>query len=130
MSELIDRADAVYEDIKGVPYKARVVIRELAGRVEAAEAKLAEARNQRALAPGYVWQDYYSPDDVLRIRQEIEAQRDAALAKLAAVEAAVSGHPKCDLYDDDDAISCGWKSAYRSVLANLGLPAGGENDGE
>ena len=48
-----------------------------------------------------------------------EAERDAALAAIERVRAAVSGHPECDCYEEGDVISCGWKSAYASVLAAL-----------
>ena len=45
-----------------------------------------------------------------------EAERDAALSTIAKVREAVSGHPKCDRYEDGDAITCGWKNAYASVV--------------
>ena len=50
---------------------------------------------------------------------DLVAERDAALAALERVRAAVSGHPKCDRYEEGDVISCGWKSAYASVVAAL-----------
>ena len=48
------------------------------------------------------------------------AERDAALEAIERVRAAVSGHPECDRYEEGDVISCGWKSAYASVVAALG----------
>ena len=45
-----------------------------------------------------------------------EAERDAALSTIAKVREAVSGHPECDRYEDGDAITCGWKNAYASVV--------------
>ena len=53
-----------------------------------------------------------------RVR-ELEAERDAALAALERIRRAVSGHPECDRYEEGDVISCGWKSAYASVVAAL-----------
>lgn len=47
------------------------------------------------------------------------AERDAALAAVDRVRAAVSGHPECDRYEEGDVISCGWKSAYASVVTAL-----------
>jgi hypothetical protein len=52
---------------------------------EDALAELDNARRFRSLPDGYVWQDYYSPDEVIRIRTEIDAERDAALATLQQV---------------------------------------------
>lgn len=57
------------------------------------------------------------------------AERDAALSAIAKVQEAVSGHPECDRYDDDDAITCGWKNAYASVVRALGsVPSTGEGN--
>lgn len=53
--------------------------------------------------------------DYLRMMRE----RDAALSTIAKVRAAVSGHPKCDQYEDDGPITCGWKNAYASVVRAL-----------
>ena len=50
-----------------------------------------------------------------RVR-ELVAERDAALSTIAKVREAVSGHPECDRYEDGDAITCGWKNAYASVV--------------
>jgi hypothetical protein len=47
---------------------------------------------------------------------ELRAERDAALAVLERIRQAVAGHPKCDRYEEGDAVSCGWKSAYASVV--------------
>ena len=44
---------------------------------------------------------------------------DAATAVIERIREAVSGHPECDRYSEDDVISCGWKSAYASVIAAL-----------
>ncbi|QDH92793.1 hypothetical protein KNU62_gp08 [Gordonia phage Bakery] len=51
-------------------------------------------RRFRSLPDGYVWQDYYSPDEVIRIREGIETARDAALATIQQVR---------ELADDLDA---------------------------
>ncbi len=50
---------------------------------------------------------------------KLKAERDAAVAVIERVQAAVSGHPECVRYEDGDVISCGWKSAYASVVAAL-----------
>ncbi len=52
-------------------------------------------------------------------RVKAEAERDAALAAIERIRQAVSGHPECDRYEEGDVISCGWKSAYASVVAAL-----------
>ena len=52
-------------------------------------------------------------------RDEARSRAEAAEAKIARIRDAVSGHPECDRYDEDDVISCGWKSAYASVVAAL-----------
>lgn len=51
--------------------------------------------------------------------RSMKAERDAALAALERIREAVSGHPECDRYEEGDVISCGWKSAYASVVAAL-----------
>lgn len=38
-----------------------------------------------------------------------------AANRLDAVSEALSRHPKCDKYDEDDVVSCGWKSAVRDI---------------
>ena len=55
------------------------------------------------------------PALLARVR-ELVAERDAALSTIAKVREAVSGHPECDRYEDGDAITCGWKNAYASVV--------------
>jgi len=41
-------------------------------------------------------------------------------ARLAAVEAALSNHPRvCDLYPDEGPFACGWKSAVADIEAVL-----------
>ena len=69
---------------------------ELLALIDALEAKtdeLEEARKYRTLPPGYVWQDYYSPDEVIVIRREVEfaietaeRERDEALAEVSKIE--------------------------------------------
>lgn len=51
--------------------------------------------------------------------RNVKAERDAALSAVERIREAVSGHPECDRYSEDDVISCGWKSAYASVVAAL-----------
>src|SRR5690625_2420319 len=63
------------------------------------------------------------PDDqaVLNDRwKTAAAERDALAARLAAVEAALSNHPRvCDLYPDEGPFACGWKSAVADIEAAL-----------
>ena len=54
-----------------------------------------------------------------KLLAKARAERDAALAAVERIRQAVSGHPECDRYEEGDVISCGWKSAYASVLAAL-----------
>ncbi len=73
---------------------------------------LARARSYRSLPPGMVWQDYYSPDDVCKIREPL----DAEIERLRA--AAVYAH------DDNGALQAmiaerdHWKTLWE---ANTGI---------
>ena len=58
----------------------------LLDRVRELEAELAKARNYRSLPYNCVWQDYYSPDEVIKLRAEADDERDAALSTIAKVE--------------------------------------------
>ena len=81
---------------------------ELAQLIQGLADEVQRARSFKSLPPGMVWQDYYSPDDVLKVMAERDneldrlralqrddqdtaeqaiAERDAALAKFARVEA-------------------------------------------
>lgn len=65
---------------------------------------------------------YEHRDRYGRLADALEAatrERDAAVAAIERIREAVSGHPECDRYSEDDVISCGWKSAYASVVAAL-----------
>lgn len=57
--------------------------------------------------------------DMVSALESVRAERDAALSVLERIREVVSGHPECDRYEEGDVISCGWKSAYASVLAAL-----------
>ena len=76
-------------------------------------------------SPAYNWCMHCAEDwpcVTRRLADALEAatrERDAAVAAIERVRAAVSGHPECDRYEDGDVISCGWKSAYASVVAAL-----------
>lgn len=50
---------------------------------------------------------------------ELVAAHRAALARIARVEAALSGAPECDQYKPDDVITCGWKNAVAGVQRAL-----------
>ena len=43
------------------------------------------------------------------------SERDAALAVIERVKSARSDHPQCDVHDNDDPISCGWKRAVLDI---------------
>ena len=45
----------------------------------------------------------------------LELELEAALAVIARVKAARSGHPKCDVHAGDGTISCGWKRAVLDI---------------
>lgn len=103
-----------------------VMVHRLADRLEAAERERdAFERNSRGLETSLAGQN-----ELLRVNlktlaaaeaqvQEEKARAEAAEAKIARIKEAVSGHPECDRYDEDDVISCGWKSAYASVVRAL-----------
>lgn len=73
---------------------------------------LEEASSYKSLPPGMVWQDYYSPDDVLKIREPLDAEIDRLRA------AAVYAH------DDNGALQAmmaerdHWKTLWE---ANTGI---------
>ncbi|SNS43342.1 hypothetical protein SAMN06309944_0235 [Micrococcales bacterium KH10] len=49
------------------------------------------------------------------------AEVDRLQAQVDAVRAALANHPKaCDLYDKDEAVTCGWKRAVMDVEQALG----------
>lgn len=48
-------------------------------------------------------------------RRRAAAALRAAADQLEAVQAVLTRHPKCDKYDEDDVVSCGWKSAVRDI---------------
>ena len=78
-------------------------------------------RRVRKIASGPIYETELR--EVLRAAADaLEAatrERDAALAAIERIRQAVSGHPECDRYEEGDVISCGWKSAYASVVAAL-----------
>ena len=88
---------------------------------EAAETALEAGRQHSFIVPTslYRFHDAFTPSvgvALLDRVRELEAERDAALSTIAKVREAVSGHPECDRYEDGDAITCGWKNAYASVV--------------
>lgn len=84
------------------------------------EALIAEAKRRARKRRGDGW--LKEADMLDRLIAALEAatrERDAAVAAVERIREAVSGHPECDRYSEDDVISCGWKSAYASVVAAL-----------
>lgn len=53
-------------------------------------AEVERLSSYRSLPDGYVWQDYYSPDEVIRIREPLEAEVDQALEERDQARAAVA----------------------------------------
>lgn len=53
--------------------------------------------------------------DLLAALDAATERAEKAEAALARVEAALSAHPECDRYAEDDVITCGWKRAVHSV---------------
>ena len=83
--------------------------------LEAKTAEVEEARKYRTLPPGYVWQDYYSPDEVIKIRREAEfvieatvRERDEARADRAeaALERVKKLHRPEPFYDEPSKQFC------------------------
>lgn len=48
------------------------LVADLLSLIEEQEQQIARLKNYRSLPDGYVWQDYYSPDEVMKIRREYE----------------------------------------------------------
>ena len=58
----------------------------------------------------------HAPGDIAALIAEVERLR----GQIDAVRAAVANHPDpCEKHPDDDAVTCGWKSAYRDVVHAL-----------
>ena len=58
----------------------------------------------------------HAPGDIAALITEVETLR----GQVEAVRAAVANHPDpCEKHPDGDAVSCGWKSAYRDVVHAL-----------
>lgn len=94
-----------------------VMVHRLADRLEAAEREREKHR-----ADLKEWEEHGAPAWTDAKQELIDEQRTraaAAEAKIARIKEAVSGHPECDRYDEDDVISCGWKNAYASVVRAL-----------
>ncbi|NOR03669.1 hypothetical protein HGK72_26825 [Mycolicibacterium fortuitum] len=53
--------------------------------IERQATEVERLRSYKSLPPGMVWQDYYSPDDVCKIRAEYEAEIEQLKARETAV---------------------------------------------
>ena len=84
--------------------------------------RLQELAEERGYDKGFAagWKSEGRTADLLAPKlRKAQAERDAAVAAIERVRVAVSGHPECDRYEERGVISCGWKSAYASVVAAL-----------
>lgn len=64
---------------------------------------------------------------------ELRALRDGSIHRtaeetLSRVIAARSKHPACDVHDDDDAVTCGWKRTVMDIDAALAGVVGQEGE--
>lgn len=94
--------------------------------LEAKTAEVEDARKYRTLPPGYVWQDYYSPDEVIAIRREVEfaiktaeRERDEARAEVehlvSDLAVARGNHSTTKIaLDNARAEAESWEKAWRS----------------
>ena len=58
----------------------------------------------------------HAPGDIAALITEVDTLR----GQVEAVRAAVANHPDpCEKHPDGDAVTCGWKSAYRDVVHAL-----------
>lgn len=58
----------------------------------------------------------HAPEDIAALVAEVEQLREQS----DAVRAAVANHPDpCEKHPDGDAVSCGWKTAYKDVVRAL-----------
>lgn len=74
------RIDKAREYLAGIYSPSSAVISDLLAVIAERDAEVERLRSYRSLPDGYVWQDYYSPDDVIKIRESLEAERDDAIA--------------------------------------------------
>ena len=81
---------------------------ELIATATAFKAAMSDA-NTDAPAPGSILDLWLRTADAL----------EAATTNLDRVREARGNHPKCDRHDDEDAVSCGWKSAVLNIDAAL-----------
>ena len=58
----------------------------------------------------------HAPEDIRALIAEVETLR----GQVEAVRAATANHPDpCEKHPDGDAVTCGWKTAYRDVVRAL-----------
>ena len=81
MTDIIERAEEALKSVQpgalwavnGAEELARV-IPVLIAELKSAHAEIEHLRCYKSLPEGMVWQDYYSPDDVNKIRTELEEE--------------------------------------------------------
>ena len=67
-----------------------------------------------------------SEGELVDMVNSLADERDALARTIERIKAARSNHPVCELYEGDDAVSCGWKSAVLDIDAALNK---GDNNG-
>lgn len=63
-----------------------------------------------------------SAEEATRAEKRWRARAEGLAAVVEKVRAARANHPECELYDGDDAVSCGWKSAVIDIDTALATP--------
>jgi len=63
------------------------LVAELLADVEAARAEISRLRNYRSLPLDMVWRDYYSPDEVIKIRRPLDDEIERLRAEVERLRA-------------------------------------------
>lgn len=96
------------------------LVRDLADEVQ-------RARSFKSLPPGMVWQDYYSPDDVLKVM----AERDNELDRLRALQRDDQDTAKRAIAERDAALAeVGWRTEWSNELATKYVPEEFDDDAD
>ena len=91
------------------PIRALFEVAEIAALVAEVERLRATVIVEQNRRQPWVKLAHQNAQEVKRLREQVDA-----------VRAAVANHPDpCEKHPDDDAVTCGWKSAYRDVVHAL-----------